>query len=137
MKNLVVNNVGGDIEVIEVLSEELKHREPSVGGHYFKTKARVTFFNGIQEEIAIFESVDVACQELKQVSFKELLFDSLGRFSEDSELEGIKDEDNYWLQIINKLENNIALTDAEIDDLNLCFRICTIFEEFDYKTFIR
>jgi len=134
---MVINNIGKDIEKIEVLNEELKHRDKSIGGYYFITDVKATYFNGIEEELRLYDTCEEVCKTLKKVCFKEEMFDSILRFCADAEYDNDDDGLDYWQGLYNKLNSNLNLTEQDIKDINLCVQICTVFKEFDYNTFIR
>ena len=138
MKRMVINNIGKDIEKIEVLDEILRHRDAHIGGHYFITDVKVTYFNGIEEELRLYDvTCEEACKELKELCFKESVLHSLARFCEDAEYNGDEDSLELWEGLYNKVNSNLDLTEKDIEDINVCVRVCTVFDKFDYNTFIR
>ena len=138
MGKIVIDNNKGDIKKIEVLSETLRHRNEHIGGHYFVTDVKVTYFNGIEEELRLYDvTCEEACKELKELCFKESVLHSLARFCEDAEYNGDEDSLELWEGLYNKVNSNLDLTEQDIEDINVCVRVCTVFDKFDYNTFIR
>ena len=74
--------------------------------------------------------------EIKIKNLKKLILESLDRFATD-DCNDPNDEENYWKVLAEKIENNIEMTEQEIQDLNQCVRICTIFKDFNYKEEIK
>ena len=92
----------------------------------------------IEEELRLYDvTSEGACEELKEICFKETVLHSLARFCEDAEYNQDEDSLELWEGLYNKVTSNLDLNEQDIEDINACVRVCTVFDKFDYNTFIR
>ena len=126
-----------DIKNINIITKDLKN-------DYSNEVLQIEIWNGEKTTIEISpDTLDLALDSLKDYNFKTELMECLIRFSKDSEehedsleVEYFKNE---WERLLYMISNNYPLKkfdDEDIRKINNAFRICNIFKDFDFETWV-
>lgn len=99
---------------------------------YYITTFEITYYNGIKENVEMVEPIDSGLKLLNEVDFDDLILESLDRFASD----GCENSEE-WDRLYDKINNNKPLLEEDIEDIDICMKVCTIFESFSYKNYIK
>jgi len=122
------------INVIEL--DQYKREDNSVYGLLLE----ITMSNNIKNVIDFWDSsIEDIKKILYNMDWKDKTIESLERFRCDEEEEFERNnegQETFYEILIGKIADDIELSENDLIAINECVNICTVFKEFDYKTWV-